>query len=574
MTVSTRTNPKKILLNDVTGQITGGFWAIMGSSGGGKTTLLSTIALRLDASKIEIDGPIKLNGRAYTKSNLKAMSGYVLQDDVLHAELTVIETLRYHAQLRLAGKVESSAELEDIVEEVIDLMGIGHIKDVIIGDSRRKGVSGGERKRVCVGIELLTRPKLLFLDEPTSGLDSSTALKIIGVLKNITEKGICTVVCTIHQPQKKIFELFDNLILMKKGTIIYQGPCSKGVDFIEKTGFKKMPEGDNPADFLIECLSGGKDSAENDAIEKAAKLKPPVDLTMGSGLSFYSKEFSIRVWLTQYIVLSKRCLQQYIRRSDIIYMNLATIIIMSIFISFGTWYQIGNTQDSIAKRVPSLFFCCVCQGIVAALQCISSFPLERSIILRERAAGAYYVSAYFLAKSTVDILSVCWGPTIFCAIVYPSIGYQGNARKFFIYLMFMLLDSLSALSLATLVACACVSVEMSTVVLSIVLEITRLYGGFFISPLQMEDQEGWKFANALSYLTYSFMGVTVNELTDLKLTCTDAQISKNNCFTTGEQIMISKGYDKFSIGYCIGIGIVFIFGCRLFSFFFLRFNDK
>jgi len=111
------------------------------------------------------------------------MSGYVLQDDVLHAELTVLETLSCHAQLRLAGKVDDPAERADIIDEVIEYMDIGHIKDVIIGDSRRKGISGGERKRVCIGVELLTRQKLLFLDEPTSGLDSSTALKIISVLK-------------------------------------------------------------------------------------------------------------------------------------------------------------------------------------------------------------------------------------------------------------------------------------------------------------------------------------------------------------------------------------------------------
>jgi ATP-binding cassette subfamily G (WHITE) protein 2 len=362
---------------------------------------------------------------------------------------------------------------------------------------------------------------------------------------------------------------------MKKGMIIYQGNCQKSVSFLESTTNSKMPGGSNPADFLIDCLTKGE-SPESEAMDRAAKLKPPVDLTMGSGLSFYSKEFTMKVWFTQYFTLLKRCFQKYIRRSDIIYMNLLTVIIMSIFISFGTWYQIGNKQDSIAKRVPSLFFCCVCQGIVAALQCISSFPLERAIILRERAAGAYYVSAYFLAKSTVDIFSVTWGPCIFCAIVYPSIGYQGNARKFFIYLMFMLMDSLSALSLATLVACVCVSVEMSTVVLSILLEITRLYGGFFISPLQLEDNkvEGWKFANALSYLTYCFMGVTVNELTGLELTCTASDIANNSCYTTGEQIMKSKGYDEFTIGYCVGIGCVYIFGCRLFSFLALRYNDK
>jgi ATP-binding cassette subfamily G (WHITE) protein 2 len=165
ISVATKTKPVKILLNDISGSITGGFWAIMGASGGGKTTLLSTLSLRLDTNYMDITGEIRLNGREYSRQMLKTMSAYVMQDDLLHAELTVWETLSYAAQLRM-GSSTTREQRTQRIEELLGLMGISHIKEVIIGNSRRKGVSGGERKRVSVSVELLNRPQLVFLDEP------------------------------------------------------------------------------------------------------------------------------------------------------------------------------------------------------------------------------------------------------------------------------------------------------------------------------------------------------------------------------------------------------------------------
>jgi ABC-type multidrug transport system ATPase subunit len=497
--VKTRTVPIKELIKGVNGSIQGGFWAIMGPSGGGKTTLLSTLSLRLDPSKMSIEGKVHLNGRDYNSKNLKVMSAYVMQDDLLHAELTVEETIRYAARLRLANKCTDD-EMEDRIDEVIGMVDVGHTRSVIIGDTRRKGISGGERKRVCVAIELLTRPKLLFLDEPTSGLDSTTALKVIGCLKSLSDSGKCAVICTIHQPQKKIFEMFDNLILMKKGSIVYQGSCQKSINFLEAIG-KFCPDDANPADFLIDSISKNEGD-EAEAFASNAKLSVPVDLASGYFLGMQSQEFSWSVWWTQFKVLFQRCGQQYLRRTDIIFLNLVATVTIALFFSLGLWFQIGHDQDSVTKRVPSLFFSCVTQGIVASLQCIASFPAERAIILRERAAGSYFVSAYFAAKTVVDVLSQTWGPTLFCIIAYPTVGYQGIARKFFIYWGFMLLDAVAALSLATMVSCICVSIEMSTVVLSVLFEISRLFGGFFTSPEMLHEYPHWKFADALSYLKY------------------------------------------------------------------------
>ena len=171
LTVKTKSqdlSKEKYLLDNITGQITGGFWAVMGSSGSGKTTLLSTLALRLDTSRVSIDGIMYLSGRKYTKRDLKNMSGYVMQDDLVNANFTVYETLQYTARLRMSAST-TSFEHRKRISLVMKLMGITHCRDVIVGDSRRKGISGGERKRLCIAMELLTNPKLLFLDEPTSG---------------------------------------------------------------------------------------------------------------------------------------------------------------------------------------------------------------------------------------------------------------------------------------------------------------------------------------------------------------------------------------------------------------------
>jgi ATP-binding cassette subfamily G (WHITE) protein 2 len=277
-------------------------------------------------------------------------------------------------------------------------------------------------------------------------------------------------------------------------------------------------------------------------------------------------------WWEQFKVLTRRCLQQYIRRTDIILLNLVGTVLLAVFVSCGIWQNIGTTQTSVATRIPSLFFACVTQGILASLQCISSFPSERAIVMRERAAGAYYVSSYFLAKTITDVLCQIWGPTIFCAIVYPTIGYQAGASKFFIYWIFMILDTMAALSLATMVTCICQTIELSTVVLSVLLEMSRLYGGFFTSPLQLNDYPNWRFADALSYLKYTFVGVSINELTGLKLSCTGAQITAKSCTATGEVIMQQRGYDQYTIDFCAGILVVYIVGCRLVAFIALKYS--
>ena len=198
---------------------------ILGASGSGKSTLLNILACRLDVNT-KISGEIRLNGSKYTNTELKQISGYVMQDDLLNGHLTVYETLVFTGELRLPRQL-TKQEREERVNEVINEMGINHVKNVIVGTVLKQGISGGERKRLCIGMELLNRPQLLFLDEPTSGLDSVTALDLMQILHSIAHgeylNQSVTIVCSIHQPQSKIFNLFDSIILLKGGNIMYQG---------------------------------------------------------------------------------------------------------------------------------------------------------------------------------------------------------------------------------------------------------------------------------------------------------------------------------------------------------------
>jgi ATP-binding cassette, subfamily G (WHITE), member 2 len=434
---------------------------------------------------MSIEGNIRINGKPYVKNLLKSMSGYVMQDDLVHAQLTVQETLMYTAALRLPNTADLQ-ERKNRCDESLKTMGIEYCRDVIVGDSRNKGISGGERKRLCVAMELITRPKLLFLDEPTSGLDSTTALSLMHTMKDL---GQCTVVCTIHQPQTKIFNLIDNLLLMKKGEIVYQGACSKAELYFAQAGYP-CPDKMNPADHMLDCVTMGS----HDEKEPANILKSAVPLNMDFGIEM--DDFTMRAvqpWLWQFAVLIHRNMMEKLRRWDIIAMNIFITIIVAVFISNGAWFMIGNYQDSIAKRNAIMFFTVIHQGVVSSLQGTYAFPLERAIMLRERAAGAYYVSAYFLAKTGVDSFFQLMAPFVFTAFVYPICGLNlFSYEKPFVFLGFQMLLCNCAVALSNMCSCLFVSIEMSTVILACCMEITRLYSAFFVSPVLLDSYPKWK----------------------------------------------------------------------------------
>ena len=211
----------KHILNGIHGHVNPGeVIAIMGSSGSGKTTLLNALAGRIGPG--ELTGSVLVDGRPRDYSTWRHTVAYVEQEDLMYQNLTVRETLTYAALLRLPKTVSRADKLKK-VENIIQSLGLATCQDTIIGDSEKRGISGGERKRVSIGVEMVTDPRLLFLDEPTSGLDAFTAAYIIETVKNVAKKDKTAVLLTIHQPREYILTMFDRIILLSGGKLVFSG---------------------------------------------------------------------------------------------------------------------------------------------------------------------------------------------------------------------------------------------------------------------------------------------------------------------------------------------------------------
>lgn len=242
---------KQILYN-INGSVSPGeTLALMGPSGSGKTTLLSILGGRSPKTAVQ-EGSVLFNDSKLTK-RIKRQIGYVLQDDLLYEALTVYETLHFAATLRLPPHM-TRGERADRVENVIAALGLGQCRDTIIGGFLRRGISGGERKRVSVGENLLTEPSLLLLDEPTSGLDSTTARKLIGLLKELASGGRA-IVTTIHQPSSSLYRQLSTVLLLSQGHIMYYGQGSAAGPWFTALGHP-VPYGVNVADFMLDISSG------------------------------------------------------------------------------------------------------------------------------------------------------------------------------------------------------------------------------------------------------------------------------------------------------------------------------
>jgi len=229
-----------------------------GPSGAGKSTLLNILAGRAlsdAASGKRVDGEFRINGRATSPKSYRSRVAYVMQEDALFATATVRESLEFSARLRLPAHVTAD-ERKAIVDDILESLGLTRVQHTMIGSASVRGVSGGERKRVAIGVELVSAPAVMFLDEPTSGLDSVSAWKVVRILNalaNAAGRPSCTVLCSIHQPSSEVFAEFSHVILLGQGHAVFQGPVADLGAVLAASGFH-IPLHSNPADFAMLCV--------------------------------------------------------------------------------------------------------------------------------------------------------------------------------------------------------------------------------------------------------------------------------------------------------------------------------
>jgi ABC-type multidrug transport system ATPase subunit len=223
--------------------------ALLGGSGSGKTTLLNVLANRYCKKSYKVHGSLEFSLLLASFS-----IGYVMQIDFLSPHLTVRETLEFHARLKFPYE-----RVTPLVDQVVRDLGLKGCLETLVGEETtlkgKKGVSGGERRRISIALQMLANPKVFFLDEPTSGLDSFTALTVVESLKVCAKERNTTVICSIHQPRFDVFQLFDSVLLLSSGGhVIYHGPTTEMIHYFEGVGYV-CPIEVNPADYFIDLSS-------------------------------------------------------------------------------------------------------------------------------------------------------------------------------------------------------------------------------------------------------------------------------------------------------------------------------
>jgi len=358
--------------------------------------------------------------------------------------------------------------------------------------------------------------------------------------------------------------------------VVYHGPADQVVDHYAQAGFP-CPMHTNPADHILDVISPVHFTREEirEAEENAAKIRqlytpphvddPPEKKRKRGDSGTIPPRPS---WFSQVWYLFLRAMQNVLRERLVLLAQLAQTIIFAVLI--GTVFlDIGTNQAGQKKRLPVLFFVCINQGVFSALILINSFPSERLIVLRERASGAYYVSAYYVAKMLAEVAVQLAFPLLFSCIVYWLVGLQADAGKFFIFVCFMELCSLAATSLALMISTFCRTITLSITVLPLILELCRLYGGGYLPPSRLPAYFSW--LDALSFVKYSYTGIALNELEGLELHCDPDELVGGSCpITSGQQVIEQEGFDYITIWGCALVLLAMIVFFRILAFVGLR----
>ncbi|XP_029109854.1 broad substrate specificity ATP-binding cassette transporter ABCG2c [Scleropages formosus] len=569
------------ILKNVSGIMMPGMNAIMGPTGSGKTSLLDVIAGRKDPKGLR-SGQVMVENAVVT-SDLRLSSAYVVQDDILMGTLTVRENLAFSANLRLSQRQYSHMDKAAKVNQVIQELGLQDCADTKIGTVFLRGVSGGEKKRCGIGMELITSPALLFLDEPTTGLDANTANSIIALLQKLSRDGK-TVIFSIHQPRYSIFRQFDHLTLLNQGEAIYAGEASKAVAYFEDLGYK-CEQFNNPADFFMDITQGAigpaTDGPSLATLTRTAEDKNPLALQYRRSQLYgrtmeqleqleknpvnrhdkarREKPCYATPFCYQLLLVSKRTAKNILRNPQTSYAQLALNIVFGILVGL-IYYRIPRTlPEALQNRIGAFFFL-VINMVFGNLSGVELFISERALFIHENSGGYYRTSVYFLSKMVVDLIPNRIMPVfVFSAIPYFMMGFKPEPEAFFLFCVTMSLISLSAVSLAFLVSASVGSFGVANTLIALPYVFMMVFGGFLVNLNSMLSWLSW--LKWVSIFYYGLNALTINELTGQVFTSNYSSI-------TGEMYMDQQAIDYTTWGFWQNE--VALFGimclCMLFSY--------
>ncbi|XP_040378138.1 ABC transporter G family member 5 [Oryza brachyantha] len=555
----------KTLLDGISGEARDGeIMAVLGASGSGKSTLIDALANRI--AKESLHGSVTLNGDSVESNLLKVISAYVRQEDLLYPMLTVEETLMFAAEFRLPRSLPTR-EKKKRVKALINQLGLDRAANTIIGDEGHRGVSGGERRRVSIGVDIIHDPIVLFLDEPTSGLDSTSAFMVVRVLKSIAQSG-SVVIMSIHQPSYRILGLLDRLLFLSRGKTVYYGPPSQLPPFFIDFGHP-IPDNENPTEFALDLIKemetqteGTKRLADhNTAWQKhhamavthmhhhadgrgyggkpAMSLKEAISASISRGklvsgatdgtVSVASDHSARPPSVSKFVnpfwiemgVLTRRAFINTKRTPEVFIIRLAAVLVTG-FILATIFWRLDESPKGVQERL-GFFAIAMSTMYYTCSDALPVFLSERYIFLRETAYNAYRRSSYVLSHTIVGFPSLVVLSFAFALTTFFSVGLAGGVDGFFFFVAIVLASFWAGSGFATFLSGVVTHVMLGFPVVLSTLAYFLLFSGFFINRDRIPRY--WLWFHYISLVKYPYEAVMQNEFGD-----------PTRCFVRGVQM--------------------------------------
>lgn len=535
--------------------------AVTGPSGTGKSTLLRIVSGRVRDKDFDPKTIFLNNSAVASPAQLRNICGFVAQEDDLLPLLTVRESLMFSAKFQL--KESSPKEREERVERLMQELGLVHVADNFVGDEEQRGISGGERKRVSIGIEMIHDPSILLLDEPTSGLDSTSALQVIEMLSSMATTKHRTIILSIHQPSYRILHYISNILILSHGCVVHSGSLELLEETINQMGFE-IPMQLNALEFSMEIISDLEaHSCSGNQQHSAAYLrweeaihhdqdKEIGDYKQGND-SWFSSFFEIAVLCARFWKIIYRTKQLLLAR---------TMQAIVGGLGLGSVYvKVKNDEGGVAERL-GLFAFSLSFLLSSTVEALPIYLQERRVIMKEASRAAYKISSYMIANTLIFLPFLFAVAILFAIPVYWMVGLNPSLPAFAFFTLVVWLIVLMASSLVLFLSAISPDFISGNSLICTVLGAFFLFSGYFIPKESIPKY--WIFMYYVSLYRYPLDALLTNEYWSLRNKCFSwSAEDQTKCLLTGNDVLKSRGLDKDTRWENVGVMLAFFVFYRI-----------
>ncbi|XP_038901111.1 ABC transporter G family member 23 [Benincasa hispida] len=542
--------------------------AIVGPSGTGKSSLLRILSGRVKEKEFDPKA-ISINDQ-WVKSpeQLRKLCGFVTQEDNLLPLLTVRETLMFMAKLRL--RELASEEKEERVERLMQELGLFHVGDSFVGDEEKRGISGGERKRVSIGVEMIHDPPILLLDEPTSGLDSTSALQVVELISSMTRSKQRTVILSIHQPGYRILQYISNFLILSRGLTVHFGSLKSLEKRIAERGIQ-IPIQLNALEFAMEIIDKLKEDSspptsqieeeENQLFSTPIWPEEPIERVQQHNNS--SKQISI-FSLSHFLEIMLLCSRfwKLLYRTKQLFLGRTLQAIVG-GIGLGSVYlRVKRDEEGVTERL-GLFAFSLSFLLSSTVESLPIFLQERRVLMKEASRGVYKISSYLIANTIIFLPFLLAVAILFAAPVYWIVGLNPSIQAFAFFTFVVWLIVMMASSLVLFLSAISPDFITGNSLICTVLGGFFLFSGYFIPKQNIP--KFWMFMYYISLYRYPLDAMLVNEYWSAKSECFSwiDQGRRRFCALTGADVLKNRGLEGDLRWMNVGIMIAFFVLYRL-----------